>query len=217
MKRIIVSLFAVAFLGGCGSEPPPAEPVAHAAPAPAVAPQTAAPAPEARPITGSACWERLPTDTGPTEFLPDSPAGVVQRFYASLQPNASGGVPEDAALRQYAPMLTVDLEAGLVRARAERDKARTERPGEKPPYVEGAMFSSLFEGYTQWRPLTVAVEGNSARVPTCFVYADGGSRTEWTDTVLLRRDDGIWVIDDIAYGAPFGNSGSLRAQLPAAK
>jgi hypothetical protein len=217
MKRIIVSLFVAASVAGCGSDPAPVEPAAEPAPAPAAAPQAAAPAAPAQPINGSACWQRLPTDTGPTSFLPDSPAGVVERFYGALQPNAAGGVPDDATLRQYAPMLTVALEAGLVRARAERDKAIAERPGEKPPYVEGALFSSLFEGYTQTRPLTVAVEGNTARVPTCFVYTDGNSRTEWTDTVLLRRDDGIWVIDDIAYGAPFGNSGSLRGQLPAEK
>src|SRR5688572_7431518 len=119
MKRIIVSLFVAGLASGCGSEPPPAEPAAAVTPAPATT--AAAPAPTAAgpTISGDPCWANVPSDP----FLADSPAGVVERFYGVLQPSAGAGVPEDAALRQYAPMLTVELEAGLVRARAERDLA----------------------------------------------------------------------------------------------
>jgi hypothetical protein len=217
MRRIVVVLM-VAGLAACTRAPAPAEPAS--APAPAAAPATVADAPADAPPSSGVVGARCMPEPGATpapDFLPDSPAGVVQHFYELHAPHAGAGAPEADQLATYAPLLTKDLVAALERARAERDRAIADNPGEKPPFVEGALFASLFEGYTRALPRTVASEGDTARVPVCFQFLSKGMPVEWIDTVRLRREDGAWRIDDVAYGGQwdFANSGTLREQLPA--
>jgi hypothetical protein len=214
MKRIASALLCAGFVAGCARTPAPAD--AAAAPPAQARPITEAP-PKSGKVTGAPCWV-WQHDRGPAPtFLPDTPTGVAVRFYELHQPHAGAGVPDAADLETYRPLLTRPLIAALERARAERDAAVASAPDEKPPYVEGALFASLFEGYTSVQPITLATEGWEAQVKMCFAYAQGGDRTEWTDTVKLRKEDGTWRIDDVVYGGQwdFANTGSLRAQLPA--
>jgi hypothetical protein len=210
MNRSVLVLAVACLVAGCA--PAKAPPEAVTAPAPV----TAATEPAAT-IAGTPCMAAT-ENAPPSPFLPDTPAGVAQAFYEMPVAHVSGA-PEADQLATAAPMLTHELVAALERARAERDLALKEHPGEKPPFVEGALFSSLFEGYTHARPLTVATEGESARVPVCFAFADASGRTEWTDTVVLRREEGTWRIDDVAYGGQwdFANTGTLRGALPKAQ
>ena len=212
MPRIAASLLTVALAAGCAPAKAPTETVATPAPAP-VTPATE----PAATIAGTPCMAAT-GNAPPSPFLPDTPAGVVQAFY-ELPVAHVGGAPQADQLATAAPMLTHELAAALERARAERDRALKEHPGEKPPFVEGALFSSLFEGYTHARSLTVATEGDQARVPVCFAFADASGRTEWTDTVVLRKQDGTWRIDDVVYGGQwdFANTGTLRDALPKAQ
>jgi hypothetical protein len=179
---------------------------------------TVADAPASAPtIHGTPCMPEMETGT-PPQFLPDSPVGVVARFYELHAAHVGAGAPDAGRLATYAPLLTRGLVAALERAGAERDRAMAAEPGEKPPFVEGELFGSLFEGYTRVQPLTVATEGDHARVPVCLAYADASGRTEWTDTVVLLREDGAWRIDDVVYGGQwdFANAGTLRGALPKA-
>jgi hypothetical protein len=212
MSRFAASLLVLAVATACAPAPAPVASTASP-PGPTVAPATPATEPAAA-IAGTPCMAA--TDTAPpSPFLPDTPAGVVHGFYA-LDAVHAGGAMDAAALAGAAPMLTRELAAALERARAERDRSLAEHPGDKPPFVEGALFSSLFEGYTSALPLTVATEGDHARVPVCFAFADDSGRTEWTDTVVLRKEDGAWRIDDVVYGGQwdFANTGTLREALP---
>jgi hypothetical protein len=217
MVRFAFPLLSLVLVVGCAPAQAPVESAAPAAPpAPATAPVTPATEPAAT-IAGTPCMAAT-ENAPPSPFLPDTPAGVVQGFYALDAVHAGGAMDADA-LAKAAPMLTRELAAALERARAERDRALQENPGDKPPYVEGALFSSLFEGYSKALPLTVATEGDHARVPVCFAYADDSGRTEWTDTVVLLKQDGAWRIDDVAYGGQwdFANTGTLRDALPKAQ
>jgi hypothetical protein len=219
MHRVAVSMLLVAVVAGCSREPAPATDAAPAAAAtsPAAKAGDAPPAPSAP--GGTACMEAA--KAGPQlQAQPGTPVAVAWSFYEMDAPDFRGGqVPDEDALATYAPHLTRALHAALQRALAERNKGATENPGEKPPYADGELFVSMFEGYTEVRPLTVATEGDNARVPVCFAYADASGRTEWTDTVVLRREDGSWRIDDVVYGGQwdFANTGTLRDMLPKEK
>lgn len=219
MDRPVAALLGALLVAACAPTEAPMAATGAAAPPRGEARATSvleAP-PKSAVVIGQPCWvwqhERGPAP----QFLPDSPVGVAVRFYELHQPHAGAGVPEADRLEAYRPLLTRPLIAALERARAERDAAMASAPGEKPPYVEGALFASLFEGYTSVQPITLATEGWNASVKLCFAYAQGGARTEWTDTVVLRKEDGTWRIDDVKYGGQwdFANTGSLRAQLPA--
>ena len=206
---------AGALLAACAPASLPTDPVTRPDAA-HVAPMTQA-APPPGPVAGQPCWVRRPVHDPAPEFAPDSPVGATLRFYRMHQPHAGAGVPEAGRLDAYRPLLTQPLLAALERARRVRDAAVASAPDEKPPYVEGALFASLFEGYTDLQPITLASEGGQASVRVCFAYADRGGRTEWTDTVVLHKQDGAWRIDDVLYGGQwdFANTGSLRRQLPA--
>jgi hypothetical protein len=212
MDRFAASLLVLA-LAGCAPAKAPPEAVAPPAPA-SVTPATE----PAATIAGTPCMAAT-ENAPPSPLPPDTPAGVAQAFYDLHAAHAGGGVPDADEMAKAAPMLTHELVAALDRARAERDRALKEHPVEKPPFVEGALFSSLFEGYTHARPLTVATEGDHARVPVCFAFADASGRTEWTDTIVLRKQDGTWRIDDVVYGGQwdFANTGTLREALPKAQ
>jgi hypothetical protein len=215
MRPIVVPLL-LALAVGCARAPAPAESEAKsdAASAPVVA-STVTDVPPVPQVSGAPC---MPTTEGepPPPFLPDTPAGVAQVFFEMLAPRSVQSVPNADELAKLAPMLTSELVAALERALAERDRSVVEHPGDKPPYLDGAMFVSLFEGFTQARPLTVATEGDQARVPVCFAYVDADGRAEWTDTVVLRKEGGSWRIDDVVYGGQwdFANTGTLRESLP---
>ena len=226
MARIAASLLGLALVAGCTRAPAPVDATTTpTSPEPASAPASGpaytvadAPASTSR-VNGIPCAAGMETGALP-QFLPDSPVGVVAHFYEKvLVGKGNGGAPDAAQLETWRPHLSVALVGSLGRAAAERDAAIAAHPGEKPPYAEGALFVSLFEGYTQAQPLTVATEGDNARVPVCFAYADASGRTEWTDTVVLRKEDGAWRIDDVVYGGQwdFANTGSLRNSLPAEK
>jgi hypothetical protein len=216
MRTIAAPMLCLALAVGCAPAPAPVEATAPAVPAVPAATTVRDAPPQAPAIAGEPCWP-VQHERGPSpQYLPDSPVGVLVRFYELHAPKSGAGVPEAAELEAYKPLLTRPLLAALERARAERDAAIASSPGDKPPYVEGALFASLFEGYTQLQPLSIATEGWDARVPVCFAYVSPGGRSEWTDTVHLRKEDGVWRIDDVAYGAnwDFANTGTLRDALP---
>ena len=211
MRRIATLVVLSLGLAACSKAPAEA--------APSAAPVAAAPDPAPKPA--SACPEVPTVDANGNplpipEWTADSPVGVVSRFYESIPKNDPGGAPDAATLDAWRPLLSQDLAAGLELARIALDDAAAANPDEKPPYADGALFGSLFEGWTTAQPLTVAMEGDKARVPVCFVYESDGQRTEWADTVELVREGGAWKIDDVAYGGQwdFANTGTLRETLP---
>ena len=205
---------AILLLAACNARTEPATAAAPdmpPLPPPALAAATPSPCPAVP--THDAAGNPLPQP----QWTADSPVGVTAEFFEKvLVGNAGSGAPDADTLEAWRPYLTRALVAALDRARAVRDAASTANPDDKPPYVEGALFVSLFEGYTRAQPITVAMEGDNASVPVCFAYDRDGQKTEWTDTVKLVREGGTWRIDDVRYGGQwdFANAGTLREALP---
>lgn len=209
--RVAVSaLFVLPVLAACGRAPAPSAPAAPAADAPAAAATVTAPAPAAAALPAA------------------SPERVVADFYAALAAQRPSGAPTDAQRAALAPLLSAELTGLLQRADAARTAARAAAPTEKPPFTDGDIFSSLFEGPTGFA-VGAAVPGADApggrlgdlRVPVTLTHsadaATGGKATTWTDTVLLREENGRFVVADIAFGGDwdFANKGSMLSALRA--
>lgn len=157
-----------------------------------------------------------------------APERVVTDFYAALAVQRPSGAPTDAQRTALSPMLSSELIGLLQRADAARAAARAAAPTEKPPFTDGDLFSSLFEGPTGYA-VGQAVSGADApggrlgdlHVPVTLTHAPdasvGGKPTTWTDTVLLREENGRFVVADIAFGGDwdFANKGSMLAALRA--
>ena len=147
-----------------------------------------------------------------------TPLMVVDRFYAAAIASGSSGVPSAEDLAVLAPYLSDSLKTLLVAARGLYEAARVQAPGDKPPFADGSLFSSLFEG-----PTAVSVVGDTARGSTHAVavrmtHAGADPPVTWTDLVLVIQEHGRFVIDDIEYGGTwdFASTGTLRSTLTTA-
>lgn len=173
--------------------------------------------------------QTAPAAVAPSAVLPAAaPEQVVADLYAALASLRPSGAPTESQRATLAPMLSGGLAALLQRADAARAAARAAAPTEKPPFADGDLFSSLFEGPTA-HAVGKAVSAADApggrlgdlRVPVTLTHvadaAVGGKATTWTDTVLLREENGRFVVADIVFGGDwhFANKGGLLSGLRA--
>ncbi|MEN9816586.1 MAG: hypothetical protein RLZ32_466 [Gemmatimonadota bacterium] len=149
----------------------------------------------------------------------------VRALFAALDSAPIFGAPTDADLQRLAPYLSADLLERLRQARALRDAAATAAPGEKPPFADGSLFTSLFEGATGFTvgrdsllrdPRGVVPDDYADHLVTVgFTYASPGDTVRWEDRVLVTRSGNRWVVADIRYGGSwdFAAQGSLMGIL----
>lgn len=149
---------------------------------------------------------------------PPAPSPVVVAFYSARIASHSTGAPTADELRQFAPFLSDTLTALLKAAAAMRDREATRAPDEKPPFVEGDLYSSLFEGPTSFVVLRDSASARQNKSVVQFTNVSNGASVTWTDTVRLGKKGRFEVIEDIAYGGAgeFGNHGTLRTSLESA-
>jgi len=146
---------------------------------------------------------------------------AVNLFYTALAKLRPSGAPTPEQRTELAQLLSAELIDLLQRADAARAAARAAAPMEKPPFTDGDLFSSLFEGstaFTVGEPQTGAA--GEWRVPVKLTYSTGAADpkpTEWTDTVVLREESGRFVVADIAFGGQwdFANKGTMLEALRA--
>ena len=150
----------------------------------------------------------------------DAADAAAARFLAAYQKlRAAGltGLPERGLLRQLAPHLTPGLLQDIEAARREQRRCSRKFPDDKPPWIEGDLFSSNFEGFSSYRVEDGARGGGN--VPVAYEYVSGTDRVEWRDVLTLKRVGGRWRLDNVTYRAPFqftsGFDPDLRASLRA--
>ena len=130
------------------------------------------------------------------------PESVVDRFYAAWFESRPDGLPDAAAMQRLAPFLSPRLRKLFVRAEAAQSEFMEHQPDEKPPLIDGNLFSSLFEGPQEYRVAGMEEHDRNARVLVEFNYADPehqDQKVQWQDAVLLVRKGDAWRIDDIEY------------------
>lgn len=146
---------------------------------------------------------------------------AVSLFYTAVAKLRPSGAPTAEQRTELAPLLSAELIGLLERADAARTAARAAAPMEKPPFTDGDLFSSLFEGptaFTVGEPQTGAA--GEWRVPVTLTHSTGAKDekpTQWTDTVVLREESGRFVVTDIAFGGSwdFANKGTMLEALRA--
>lgn len=145
------------------------------------------------------------------------PVAVAMDFLVMHQRLGDSGLPSRGDMAAYDAFLCPDLAQAIRAAQARQETARAEHPNEKPPYVDGDFFSSLFEGPERFEVRDSQVDGDTARVEVAMRHGEGEAATRWTDTLVMRLDDGIWCLADVEYGGdwPLANKGRLGAALQA--
>ena len=142
---------------------------------------------------------------------------LVTDFYEMRQRLGRTGLPDEGEMKAYRAFLCPSLAAAMDAARVRQRAYMAEHPDDKPPLVEGDLFSSLFEGPEAVSAAGTNVEGGGARVTLAMRAGDGEQAPHWKDDLLLDRHDGIWCIADVEYRGdwPFANKGRLTETLAA--
>jgi len=144
-----------------------------------------------------------------------SPTRAADKFYRTYLRLQIRGLPNDQQLKALSPLIAPDLKELLESARSTQAKFIQEHPDEKPPWADGDLFTSLFEGAQSFRLGRATVQGDRRQVPVYLVYRQGGSTTRWSDELVLVRSGNRWLVSDILLKGEwaFKSGSSLRAIL----
>ena len=149
---------------------------------------------------------------GLTGFSGDSPAKPVEAFYTLYLKTHSSGLPAQDEERAMAPYLSRRLLGLIDNARSYQEAYKRQHPDDKPPWIEGCLFASVFEGPTKFRVMKVAANPDGTSTVTVHFQYD---TFEWDDSVIVRNEAEKFVIDDfVKSGAgPFNPPGRLSEEL----
>ena len=157
---------------------------------------------------------------------PAKPSATVEQFYTKyLEVHKSGGLPTQQELTTIRTFLSKRLYALLIDAltyQAEWRKSHPDKPATggappvryKPPFVDGEYFASNFEGLRRFSIITTTpLSDGRWRVVVHFWYEAGSQG--WEDSVVVIREDGRYVIDDVVFSGrgAFSPSGRLTELL----
>ena len=160
-------------------------------------------------ILTSVCLLAVATQARPAAGEVDPAAQVIQNFYKTYAELKTSGLPDARAMAKLSPYFSASLQKLMRTAQTTQARCEKTHPGDKPPWVEGDMFSSSFEGFTKFQVAGAgANQGAQTIFKVNFEYVEKGQKpVTWTDEVALVQEKGRWVIDDVFYRmhSAFGN------------
>lgn len=150
----------------------------------------------------------------------DDPARAALDFYRYLVVHGDSGLPSPEEMQGLSGYLSQRLTTAIESARVRQQALMGDHPDDKPPFIEGSLYTSAFEGATAIERAKVLANkaGQEARVRVYLRYDDDQADSKpfrWHDQLRLRCESGRWRVDDVmAEGTwGFGNHGSLRDGL----
>lgn len=118
-------------------------------------------------------------------------------------------IPDDL----FSPELKKTLETAINASKADIEKVKnSDHPDEKPLIFEGAIFSSLYEGYNSYTIKNINVHDQTAEALVQFEYNMTSPKVVWEDKIQLIDSDKGWKIDNIIFDS-IGNSKDLKTSL----
>ncbi|BAP31814.1 uncharacterized protein CHSO_2777 [Chryseobacterium sp. StRB126] len=114
----------------------------------------------------------------------------------------------------FSPELKNILETAINASKADIEKVKnSDHPDEKPLIFEGAIFSSLYEGYTGYTIKSITVHNKTAEALILFEYNMASPKVSWTDRIQLIDSDKGWKIDNIIFDKKINHSKDLKKSL----
>ncbi|MCY7312406.1 MAG: hypothetical protein LH491_01980 [Pseudoxanthomonas sp.] len=157
------------------------------------------------------------SDAAPvTDCSAAATAPAAEAFYRQIVELNTRGLPSMTELVTLGPLMSFGLQASIERARGRQQAMMIARPQDKPDFIEGSLFTSLFEGPTRVLAATPADAVQPALVAVSLEYAQDET-VRWQDRLLLLCEGGRWRVEDVRFGGDwdFANRGSLRQALDA--
>ena len=131
-----------------------------------------------------------------------TPDEVVKSFLSKYISLKFTGLPNPEQMERLSPFLSPKLQEMIKKEYKAQEEFIAKYPDEKPPLIEGDLFSSLFEGPTSFEIAKSEIEVDRAKVLVKFTYVDPRPKfgsTAWNDRYILVKDNSRWLIDDVEY------------------
>jgi hypothetical protein len=140
---------------------------------------------------------------------------AANRFYRAYLKLNPRGLPTDEEMKTFAPLFSRELIDAISNASRVQAKFIHEHPDEKPPWIEGNLFASLYEGVSYFSLGAPTFNDDKASIPVYLEYREKKTVTRWIDVLILQREGKEWRVWDIFLNAPwsFRSGPSLRALL----
>jgi hypothetical protein len=127
----------------------------------------------------------------------ESPRAVASEFYALVVREDISGLPDEQEMRVLGPYLSLSLRSLFRHAqKVEAEAIRRTPAGDKPPILEGCLFSCLYEGPEKFRIIRQRFSGRYAYVKV----EQSAGPDEWADTLILVMERGRWLVWDVRLG-----------------
>lgn len=124
---------------------------------------------------------------------------LTDNFYATLRDLDVRGLPDKDQLKELTPFLSSQIVTIIKRNQKTQAAFIKKHPDEKPPWIEGDLFSSLFEGPTRYEIGTARTKGSTREVDIYLHHVSESDKVKWTDTVVLKKFRGKWLITNILF------------------
>lgn len=127
----------------------------------------------------------------------DEATSVVCRFYQADLEIRPTGLPTPDQQRVLALYLTPTLVGRIDDARRYQEEFEAEHPDEKPPFADGSLFTSMYEGFDRFEIVRSEPDASGgAKVIVRFGYRDA---PPWEDAVIVTREGDRYAIDDMVF------------------
>ena len=134
---------------------------------------------------------------------PANPNDLVMDFYSKIISLHLSGLPDENNLSQILPYFSPEYKSLFTEAKQIQQEFIKSHPEEKPPWIEGDLFSSLFEGPDHFIIGTSKINQEEAQISVELENRQSGKTVKWTDIVILKKIDSHWMISDILYKGKF--------------
>jgi hypothetical protein len=140
---------------------------------------------------------------------PRTPVEIFYKWYLETQPT---GLPTKEQELTIAPYLSKRLLGLIDEARSYQETFIRQSPDEKPPWIEGCLFASVFEGPTQFEISGVIKNADGTSTVKVHFRLE---KYDWEDAVIVRKEANTFVIDDflMSGAGPFNPPGRLSESL----
>jgi len=148
----------------------------------------------------------------------EKPEVFANRFYQTYLGLNVRGLPDEKELKLLSPYLSEDLRQLFEKAQLEQKRFIKENPVDmKPPWIEGDMFTSLFEGAQSFKVGGIKTRGVYTEVSINLEYKEKDETSQWSDTLVLVKTKEGWRVWDILLNGDwqFKSGSSLRQVLGA--
>ncbi len=157
------------------------------------------------------------SETVDPNAIPAGPEQIAETFYRALRANPLMDLPDAEHLRPFRPLMQQSLLRRLEKAHAVDQTIRTSALIATPPALQGSLFTSLAEGFTDFELIECQTKKLVSRCQFTLIYDKQGDAIEWQDELRLRRGRLGWQVEDVIYGGnwAYAPTGSLTSRLDA--